>query len=393
MPFRRLLLVSFIIIFVSTPSYHHSAFAESSEAPSQFYDISNSIESVQSVLGWIFPSFVTVGLNTYVALSEIKNTSPITVTFGGDVLMEHSLVPAMQKNGALYPFEFVKPIFEDSDYTVINLETPITNATEAFPKIYNFKASPLLLEGLKEAGVDMVSLANNHTLDYKEQGLLDTLEALNTNGIEYVGAGRNKEEAYSEKIISIKGKKVAFLAFSKVLPAVSWYAGEDKPGIASGYQIERAAQIVEETAKKADYVLVYYHWGKEKQNMANSDQKKIAMTLIDHGADAIVGSHPHVLQGFGTYKGKPIAYSLGNFLFPDYVKGPTADNGVLKLSLTEDKIDLAFYPHRLVKNQIIPLTEQDKINQYHYLSTISQEVYLNEDGNLLNVLPVQKNGQ
>ncbi|KGP70777.1 CapA family protein [Pontibacillus yanchengensis] len=320
--------------------------------------------------------------------SPTKDTSPITLTFGGDVLMEYSLVDSMIENGPTYPFLYVKDLFLQSDYSVINLETPVTSATSPFPKQYNFKASPLLLEGLKDAGVDMVSLANNHTMDYHEEGLLDTLSALKKAQIEYIGAGRNSEEAYAEKRVRINGQTISFLAFSEVLPDFSWYAQVDKPGIASGYQIDRATRIVGEVKKDSDYVIVYYHWGDEKHNQPNQVQKQIARTLIDHGADAIVGSHPHVLQGFETYKNKPIAYSLGNFLFPDYVSGKTAETGVLQIELDHDKITMAFHPHVLHKNQIIPLTEQEKAKQFKYLETISFETSFDIEG---TIIPNQKN--
>lgn len=395
MKFRRTLLISLVFILVLTPYLHPKLAAASTNQEmvkkDEFYR-AEAFEGLTSLLEWFFPSLTSIGIYAYIALKEAQEP-PVSITFGGDVLMEYSLVTTMQKKGATYPFQYVKPLFEQSDYTVINLETPITNSTTAFPKLYNFKASPLLLDGLKEAGVDMVSLANNHTLDYGEQGLLDTLAALNKAEMHYIGAGKDYDEAYSEKRVTIKGKTFAFLGFSKVLPAVSWYAGKDKPGIASGYQVDRATKIVKEVSQQVDHVIVYYHWGKEKMNKANQEQKNIARLLIDHGADAVVGSHPHVLQGFDRYKGKPIAYSIGNFLFPNYVRGPSADTGVLKLTFEEDNIDMRFIPHKLVNDQITPLPLVELNKQYQYLNTLSEHVYLNKEGNLMDLLPVQKNGQ
>jgi len=395
---RLVLIVLFLLILGLSPS-HHQVLAKAHEQLSwtkQFQETmqkeSSSFQETCRSINWLTAPLSVFGINPCVALSQF-DSSPITITFGGDVLMEYSLVQSMKEQGADHPFEYVKPYFQNSDYTVINLETPITNASTEYPKQYNFKASPLLLEGLKTSGVDMVSLANNHTLDYGEQGLIDTLNALQDADIDKIGAGRNDEEAYSERIVELKGKKIAFLAFSKVLPAISWYAGKNKPGIASGYQVERAANIVEDVKQKADYVLVYYHWGDEKVNKPNRGQKKIAKSLIDHGADAIIGSHPHVLQGFDTYKGKPIAYSLGNFLFPDYVSGRTAETGILELQLKNDEIHTSFYPHILANNQITPLSDDLLSDQYRYLESISNDVAFDDQGQFQKIIPASKNGQ
>jgi len=395
---RLFFMILFALIF-GLSSHHqvvaesHQSFTWTQEASETFQKEMNSFQETCSSIDWLTAPMSIFGINPCVAISQFQVTSPITITLGGDVLMEYSLVDTMKKQGADYPFQYVKPYFQQSDYTVVNLETPITDASTAFPKQYNFKASPLLLEGLKSSGVDMVSLANNHTLDYGQQGLLDTLSQLEKAGIEQIGGGKNKEEAYSEKIVEIKGQKVAFLAFSRVLPSVSWYARDNKPGLASGYQVDRAANIVENVKNKADYVLVYYHWGDEKVNRPNQDQKTIARTLIDHGADAIIGSHPHVLQGFETYKGKPVAYSLGNFLFPDYVSGRTAETGVLKLQFNKDEVNMSFYPHILANNQITPLKGRSLLSQYRYLESISNGAAFDQEGQFQKIIPASKNGQ
>ncbi|QST00688.1 CapA family protein [Pontibacillus sp. ALD_SL1] len=337
------------------------------------------LQSTCKEFGWLLSNWTPFCYLLH-ASSETKN--PITLTFGGDVLMEYSLVTTMENSGPDYPFQYVAPLFKKSDYTVVNLETPITSATTPFPKQYNFKASPLLLEGLSSAGVDLVSLANNHTLDYNVQGLLDTFRALDHKSIDYIGAGRNQQEAYKEKRISIKNQTVAVLAFSEVLPDLSWYAGVNTPGVASGYQLDRVLSIIDKVKEEVDYVVVYYHWGDEKVNLPNEDQTRIAHTLVDHGVDAVIGSHPHVLQGFEVYNGKPIAYSLGNFLFPNYVTGKTAETGVLEVTLIEERVSMTFHPFEIKNDQIIPLTKQEEKAQYNYLNSISFKAALDQDGNL-----------
>ncbi|KGP90010.1 capsular biosynthesis protein [Pontibacillus chungwhensis BH030062] len=337
------------------------------------------LHSTCNEYGWLLSSWTPF---CYLLNGSPETNNPITLTFGGDVLMEYSLVNTMEDSGPDHPFQYVAPLFKKSDYTVINLETPITSATTPYPKLYNFKASPLLLEGLSNAGVDLVSLANNHTLDYNVKGLLDTFEALDDKGIDYIGAGNNQQEAYKEKRISIKNQTVAILAFSEVLPDLSWYAGVNTPGVASGYQLDRVISIIDKVKEEVDYVVVYYHWGDEKVNVPNKDQTHIAHTLVDHGVDAVIGSHPHVLQGFELYNGKPIAYSLGNFLFPNYVTGKTAETGVLEVTLKEERVSMAFHPFEIKNDQIVPLTEQEKKAQYNYLNSISFKAALGQDGDL-----------
>ncbi|WP_345243118.1 CapA family protein [Pontibacillus salipaludis] len=339
----------------------------------------DDLQSTCKEYGWLLTSWTPLCHLLHVS-SESKK--PISITFGGDVLMEYSLVTTMKDSGPDYPFQHVAPLFKKSDYTVVNLETPITSAMTPFPKLYNFKASPLLLDGLSNAGVDLVSLANNHTLDYNVQGLLDTFKALEDKNMAYIGAGHNQKEAYQEQRISIKNQTVAILAFSEVLPDLSWYAGKHTPGVASGYQLDRVLSIVDKVKKEVDYVLVYYHWGDEKVHLPNKDQTHIAHTLVDHGVDAVIGSHPHVLQGFEVYNGKPIAYSLGNFLFPNYVTGKTAETGVLEVTLREERASMTFHPFVIKNDQISPYTEQEKKAQYNYLNSISFKALLDQEGNL-----------
>ncbi len=300
---------------------------------------------------------------TIFANSSTTKTEPIEIAFVGDVMMDGSIKDAIKKHGADYPFQHIKAEIEKSDYAVLNLETAVTTRTDKFKKDYNFKADPTSLKGITNAGFDMVSLGNNHAMDYKEEGLEDTIKHLKEYELEYIGAGLNEKEAYSSKTIEIKNKKIKFLGFSRVLPDISWYAGKNKPGIASGYQEDRVIRIIKEERKDCDYLFVYIHWGKESKEKPEDYQIKYAKKMIDAGADGIIGSHPHVLQGFEYYKDKPIAYSLGNFLFPSYVSGKKAETGILKLKIDETGIGMSFKPYLIKNNQITTLSkkEEDRI--------------------------------
>ncbi|WP_051556265.1 CapA family protein [Alkalihalobacterium bogoriense] len=295
---------------------------------------------------------------TTLSKAYVYEPGPITITFAGDLMMSGSIADTVATYGVHHPFVYVKEEIQQSDFAVVNLETAITERTESYPKSFHFKMPPHYVEGIKEAGFSLVSLANNHTMDYKEEGILDTINTLEKYELPYVGAGRNKEEAYSAHTVDLKGKTVSFLGFSRVLPSETWYAQEDKPGIASGYQIERMISIIEEEKKKADYVLVYIHWGVERKQTPESYQVHYGKSMIDAGADAIIGAHPHVLQPIEIYNDKPIAYSIGNFLFPSYVSGPTAETGLLHIQLEEEQVSVDWSPYKIENDQIHPLPKE-----------------------------------
>jgi poly-gamma-glutamate capsule biosynthesis protein CapA/YwtB (metallophosphatase superfamily) len=296
---------------------------------------------------------------------------PIAIAFAGDVMMEGSIEKAMKSFGINYPFLQVQKELEEVDFAIVNLETAVTKKGRPYDKQFNFRTGPDSLVALKQAGFNMVSLANNHTMDYGEEGLLDTIDYLDEIGLAYVGAGRNEDEAYAEQIIEKKGKKIAILGFSRVLPSGTWYATQTKPGIASGYQVDRMVQIIEATKKNVDYLFVFMHWGVERQQIPEPYQFSDARAMIDAGADGVIGAHPHVIQGLDYYKGKPIAYSLGNFLFPDYVSGITAESCLLTLIIQGDEIVMNYTPLEITGNQVAlvsPTKFEERLKKLEQLS-------------------------
>lgn len=310
---------------------------------------------------------------------EDKPYEPIEIIFVGDVMFEWSLKETLKRKGVDYPFEQIKERIKEVDFAVVNLETAITIGTEAYPKKYNFKSEPETLNGLLNAGFDLVSLANNHTMDFGEKGLIDTMKNLEEYNLPYIGSGLNKEEAYMGHEVVIQGKKIKFLAFSRVLPTVEWYATDNKPGIASGYQEDYVTSVIEKEKQEegTDIVFVYIHWGVERNKYPEDYQRKYARKMIEAGADAVVGAHPHVLQGFEFYNGKPIAYSLGNFLFPNYVSGHSAETGLLSLIIEENnQIRMEFEPFYIHNDQIVDkgIEYQNKI--LNYLEGISYDVII-----------------
>jgi poly-gamma-glutamate capsule biosynthesis protein CapA/YwtB (metallophosphatase superfamily) len=300
---------------------------------------------------------------------EIEDT--IRLTFAGDAMMDWSVKSTISKKGAYYPFVHVKKELASSDLGIVNLETAITTSSNKTPKQYNFKSDPISLSGLKNAGFQLVSLANNHTLDYQLQGLKDTITNLKKYKLAYIGGGLTATEAYAAKTYQLKGKTVKLLAFSRVLPDYSWVATATKPGLANGYDLTLINKTIKKEKENADYVFVYIHWGIETNRRPEQYQRQWAKTMIDSGADGIIGSHTHVLQGFEYYKGKPIAYSLGNFLFPDYVRGDKAQTALVHLDIKNKNFAMSVIPYKIYKDQIVPQSDKERQGVWRQLEEIS----------------------
>jgi poly-gamma-glutamate synthesis protein (capsule biosynthesis protein) len=166
---------------------------------------------------------------------------------------------------------------------------------------------------LKESGFDVVSLANNHTLDYGRTALMDTVRAVEEAGMVAVGAGRNRTEAHRMRLVKKNGLTVGFLAYTDVLPAgVAPLA--DRPSVAHLDPEELPARV-RSAKKRCDVLVVSVHWGVEYMKRPTGRQKRLARLMVDNGADLILGHHPHVLQPVETYKGRPIVYSMGGFVW------------------------------------------------------------------------------
>ncbi|WP_246469245.1 CapA family protein [Cohnella nanjingensis] len=297
---------------------------------------------------------------------------PIRIVFAGDAMMDGSVKSAIRRRGSADPYKQVKQDVRTADWAVVNLETSVTRATEKDPnQWFNFKSNPEALGGLRNAGFDMVSLGNNHVLDYGRDGLRDTLGYLRRYGLAYVGAGANENEAYEARSIRIRGQVIKIAAFSRFMPTLDWTASGDRSGVASAYDQARVVRAIREQSAGADYFIVYMHWGVERNNHPEAWQRLLARRMIDAGADAVVGSHPHVLQGFEFYKSKPIAYSIGNFLFPDYVRGRRADTGLLKLTLLDGSIGMRFDPYYILDNRIVRRGAAYERDQLNYLQNLS----------------------
>ncbi|MGG2066077.1 CapA family protein [Bacillus sp. S14(2024)] len=314
-----------------------------------------------------------------------KEDPEITLTFSGDTMFDWQLRPVIQSKGADYPFQHVKPEIEKADYSFVNLESAFTTREKKYPgQLFWIKSDPSTLQAIKNTGYDIVNIGNNHTLDYYQDGLLDTISHVEKIGLPYIGAGKNASDAYTAREVTIKGKKFKFISFVRFMPDSAWVATNDKPGIANGYDLNLVTKTIQEQKKDADYMIVYMHWGVEKTNRPADYQKEYVQKMVEAGANAIVGSHPHWLQGFEYYNKVPVAYSLGNFLFPDYVTGHSAETGVLTIKFNGKNVQMSFNPYMIRNNQITPLQDTEKQNMLQYLQSISNNVQIDKDGNIIN---------
>ncbi len=254
-----------------------------------------------------------------------ENHSPaadrLAIVVGGDVLPESSWKPPQEAEHLL---DGVRGEFARADLVFVNLEEPVTSAETVTPyknpaevavgRDYILRARNLAFCGiLKAAGVGLVGLANNHMLDYTDRGLRDTLATLTEAGLPSVGAGL-KPEAERAFIFEKRGRRVALLAFSDVVPRNS-QATEDRWGVASSRDQAGLVKAIQRARQQADFVILMMHWGGQGKHLITPRQRQLGRVAAEAGCDAVAGMHPHVLQGIEYFGRVPVFYSIGNFAF------------------------------------------------------------------------------
>lgn len=266
----------------------------------------------------------------------------ITIAFAGDLMLSGSVGWVARNRGARALLGPVAGELQKADIAVGNLETAVTLRGAADPgKQYAFRSRPEYLEALRWAGFDLLTVANNHSRDFGPTGLLDTVAAVHRAGMRTVGGGADREAAWAPAMVEAGGVTVAFLGLSRVIPDPRWVAEKGRPGIASGWEVERAVAAVRVMAKQADLVVVLVHWGEELADHPRGGDAAFARALLGAGAHLVVGHHPHVLQGFRLAEGRLVAFSLGNFLFPDSGKPLTRQSGILLVEGAPGRISSA----------------------------------------------------
>ena len=310
----------------------------------------------------------------------------VTLLFAGDTLLDDNYSPMVslkQRPGG------VKDCFSEdllaemtgADIFMLNNEFTFTDRGEQLPdKSYTFRASTENVKYLLEMGVDLVSLANNHTFDWGEISLLDTLDTLEAAGIPKVGAGRNLKEASAPVFFDIGKLRIGFLAATQIERMANpptRGAKEEVSGVFRCMDPTALYEAVRETKEQCDFLVVFVHWGTEKMEQPDRFQLEQGPGLAEAGADLVIGAHPHVLQGLDSIGGVPVIYSLGNFWFNSF----TQDSCVVKVTLNEEGLkSLQFLPALQKGCYTSLLHDEEKQRVLDYVRSLSPHVEIDADG-------------
>lgn len=280
-----------------------------------------------------------------------------TIAFAGDVHFAGRVGDRLAADPATV-FGPAAPGLARADLTMVNLETAITTGGDQQNKLFTFRAPPAAFTALRDAGVDLATMANNHGADYGETGLHDSLAASRAAHFPVVGIGANVDAAFAPYTTSLNRVKVAIFAADQVRDETTlslFSAGPGKAGVANAYDPRLVSEV--RTAKNEGFVVVVYvHWGIEYQTCPSADQQLLARELADAGATAVIGAHAHVLQGAGWRKdGTYVAYGLGNYLWWRSFGNDQDDNGVLTLNFDRDTVTRASFAPSHLDDRGVPV--------------------------------------
>lgn len=295
---------------------------------------------------------------------EPDTYSTVVIAAAGDTTQSDVFGEATSWRDMSYPFEDVAGLFCGADLAFVNLETSVSTRGESEKNEgYGFRTDPKYLEVYTQAGIDIVSCANNHTRDFGMDALADTFTSLDGYGIRYVGAGMNKTEAEKLETFELNDIKVGFTAINMINMNPTWYATDDRAGLncVDSWDCERQLELIRKYDEQCDVLFVSVHWGLEYYNTITEEQQEFAHKLCDSGADIILGHHPHVLQPIEAYNDSVIFYSLGNFLFYKM------DDDAGKTALFEIEIDKngfiggKIYPVFITNCKSVLLSEENEM--------------------------------
>lgn len=313
--------------------------------------------------------------------SKEETKSGIHLLFGGDIYFSDTFLEAYDRGGIHGLFDSdVLGLMTGADITMVNQEFAFSDrGTPMEDKQYTFRIPPTRVKIFQEMGIDVVSLANNHALDFGTIALEDSFETLDQAGILYAGAGRNLSRAKEMQTITVNEKVIGFLAASRVIPVAEWNAGSASTGMLTTYSPELLCQAIKENREKCDYLVVFVHWGVERNTYPEDYQFRMGKQYIDAGADAVIGCHPHVMQGIEYYQGKPIAYSLGNYVFN--LRGDST--ALLQLIIEESgEVIAQLIPVRTNTLPFQLLAGEEKKEFFRYMESISFQISIDEDGKI-----------
>ncbi len=306
----------------------------------------------------------------------------IHLLFGGDVLLSDHVLQAYRSGGGIGGVldSGYRGLIEEADFFMVNQEFPFSSrGTAAADKQYTFRLAPEYVTMFHEMGIDGVTLANNHALDFGTDALLDSCATLDEAGILHTGAGVDLEQAKQALFFEKNGFKIGVIGATRVIPEAGWAAGRNHAGMLSTYDPAILLQEIGALNESCDYVIVYVHWGIERDEKPQEYQRQLGQQYIDAGADLVIGSHPHVLQGIEYYKGKPVVYSLGNFVFGSSIPKTMLLSVAFEEGSSEPELRLV--PGTSGAGYTRQLTNSDWIREfYQYMESISFGVSVDESG-------------
>ena len=301
-----------------------------------------------------------------------------TLLFAGDLFLTDLLQSKYNQQGiSAAASDSLLSVLREADIFMLNEEFPFGTTGEPMEeKEYTFRVDPSYSTVLSELGVDIVTLANNHMLDFGRGPLTETLNTLDQAGIAHVGAGENLDEAKTLKTFEMGGRTIGFLGASRVIPEHSWNASSGSSGLFTTYDAAALVEQIQKAEESCDFTVVYVHWGIEKNTQPEEYQKTLARQYIDAGADAVIGAHPHVLQGIEFYQGKPIFYSLGNFIFSN----GAYETMLVELTVGGTETEIRLIPCVSEANQMRLLEESAWPAFYQNLESLSFGITIGDDG-------------
>jgi poly-gamma-glutamate synthesis protein (capsule biosynthesis protein) len=280
------------------------------------------------------------GQETLRGFQDATSTKKTYLGFVGDIMLDRTIEKTIIENGDgdfSFPFEFIEDRLKEYDILFGNLEGSISDKGRDMGSIYSFRMDPKTTDALKRVGFDILSVANNHAGDWGGKAMTDTYSLLKEAGIIYSGGGFTENEAYTPRIVELKGLKIAYISFSEFGAGYLEAVGNNS-GIAiiSDSKLKESIDIAK---KEADIVIVSFHYGDEYRKEPNEYQETVSKNAIDYGADLVVGHHPHVPEPVVKYKDGYIAYSLGNFIFDQNLEEDGSDTGlILEVIISDGEI-------------------------------------------------------
>ncbi len=252
-----------------------------------------------------------------------------TMVAVGDVMLDRGVWRSIQSGGYQRILEKVRDDLRSADITFANLECPLATSGAHAPTDCIFRADPRAVDVLLDGGIDVVTIANNHTLDAGTSGLMETLDNLDRAGVAYCGAAREREDAWQPCRFEVRGVMLGFIGCTDLsFQHGSWCKVDS--------ELTEFAQHVRDAKEQCDLLIVTVHWGNEYQKQPTQRQRDVAGAAIEAGADLVIGHHPHTLQGVGEHLGAPILYSAGNFVF-DQREGERMESAIFHLTWVEDE--------------------------------------------------------